>query len=300
MDNNQGCEVSDPICSAAVIRPTTLEQAENFPVRPGKYKLPVVLSEFVIQIDVEAKVRLNFPSYEIKRIEKQVFLTQCRYIGGTDKVFIAGYIRKNIEYASRNCTTRSGISGVINDQVVHVPFKCVTRVFFNGARPRVTPNFQPDVTRYFDKRRMGKNIREADRASYERFNEPVYCELEWSKIFDADIDDRGSSVDSLPNEEEFREFTDKSVVYIKIKLLQNQQVWDHSKHYEKHECKHDKKDDKKYDEEDYGEYDEEYGGGYDEEYDLKDDEKDENNTKSKFYNYNNYKWHGIPDYYTRK
>lgn len=133
MDNNQGCEVSDPVCSAEVLSSHTLEQAENFPIVPGKYKVPVVLSEFVIQIDVEARVRLNLPSYEIKRIEKQVFLNQCRYIGGTNKVFISGYIRKNIEYASRNCTTESGISGVINDQVVHIPFRCVTRVNFNGA-----------------------------------------------------------------------------------------------------------------------------------------------------------------------
>jgi hypothetical protein len=71
---------------------------------------------------------------------------------------------------------------------------------------------------------MGKNIREADRSNVEIFNEPVYCELEWSAIYDADINDRGVPVGCLINEEEFQEFTDKSVLYLCIKLLQKQQI----------------------------------------------------------------------------
>ena len=71
---------------------------------------------------------------------------------------------------------------------------------------------------------MGKNIREADRSNIEIFNEPIYCELEWSAIFDADIDDKGIPIPGFINEEEFQEFTDKSVLYLCMKLLQKQQV----------------------------------------------------------------------------
>ena len=86
----------------------------------GDFKIPRILSEFVIQIDSESKIRLNEPAYEIKRIEKQVFLTQCRYIPTTDKVFIEGYIRKNIEYAARTCSKNNSIAGTIKDTTVHV------------------------------------------------------------------------------------------------------------------------------------------------------------------------------------
>jgi hypothetical protein len=212
-------------CNAAVISSDTLPSAEYYPWYGGDFKIPKVLSEFVVQIDSESKIRLNEPTYEIKRIEKQVFLTQCRYIPPTDKVFIEGYIRKNIEYAVRKCSSKySGISGTIKDTTVHIPFKVYTKVDFHCNLPEVLPNTPPMVARYFDQKRMGKNIREADRSNIEVFNEPVYCELEWSAIFDADIDNVGSPIDGLPNEEEFQEFTDKSVVYICIKLLQNQQV----------------------------------------------------------------------------
>ncbi len=209
-------------CQANVISADTLPAAENYPWWGGNFKIPKVLAEFVVQIDSESKIRLNEPAYEIKRIEKQVFLTQCRYIPPTNKVFIEGYIRKNIEYAARSCTKGYAIAGSIKDTTVHVPFKVYTKVDFCGKKPQIIPNPPAMVARYFDEKRMGKDIREADRSNVEIFNEPVFCELEWSAIYDADIDDRGTPIGI--NEEEFQEFTDKSVLYLCIKLLQKQQV----------------------------------------------------------------------------
>lgn len=211
-------------CDAAVLKADTLTGAENHPWPGGNFKIPRVLSEFVVQIDSESKIRLNEPAYEIKRIEKQVFLTQCRFIPATHKVFIEGYIRKNIEYASRTCSKYNAISGTIKDTTVHVPFKVYTKVDFHGAKPHIVPNPPSMVARYFDEKRMGKDIREADRSNVEIFNEPVYCELEWAAVYDADINDKGKQIDKMLNEEEFKEFTDKSVVYLCIKLLQKQQV----------------------------------------------------------------------------
>lgn len=218
----------DKDCDAAVLKSDTLPNAENYCWWGGDYKIPKVLSEFIVQIDSEAKIRLNEPSYEIKRVEKQVFLTQCRYIPPTDKVFLEGYIRKNIEYAVKTCTKGAAIGGTIKDTTVHVPFKAYTKVDFKGMKPVIKPNIPAMVARYFDADIMGKNFHEADRSNIEIFNEPVFCELEWSAIFDADINDKGCKIDGFRNEEEFQEFTDKSVVYICIKLLQKQQVcWPH-------------------------------------------------------------------------
>ncbi len=211
-------------CNASVLSSDTLPKADNHLWRGGDFKIPKVLAEFVVQIDSEAKIRLNEPAYEIKRIEKQVFLTQCRYIPPTSKVFLEGYIRKNIEYAAKNCDKGHGIAGTIKDTTVHIPFKVYTKVEFCGNKPFILPNPPDLVARYFDEKRMGKDIREADRSSVEIFNEPVYCELEWSAIYDADIDNKGISIEGFMNEEEFQEFTDKSVLYLCIKLLQKQQV----------------------------------------------------------------------------
>ncbi len=216
----------DHDCDAAVLKSETLTNAKNYPWKGGDIKVPKVLAEFVVQIDTEAKIKLNDPAFEIKRIEKQVFLTQCRFIPPTDKVFLEGFIRKNIEYASRTCTKGGSIGGVIKDTTVHVPFKAFTKVDFKGNKPKIKPNPPDLVARYFqdEKGIMGKNTREADRSSIEIFNEPVFCELEWAAIYDADINEKGWKIDGIKLEEEFQEFTDKSVVYICLKVLQKQQV----------------------------------------------------------------------------
>ncbi len=211
-------------CQASVVSSETLPPAENYRWWGGDFKIPRVLSEFIVQIDSESKIRLNEPAYEIKRIEKEVFLTQCRYIPPTSKVFLEGYIRKNIEYAAKSCTKGHSIAGTIKDTTVHVPFKAYTKVDFCGNKPKIIPNPPSMIARYYDEKHMGKNIREADRSNVEIFNEPVYCELEWSAIYDADINDKGAPIGCLINEEEFREFTDKSVLYLCIKLLQKQQI----------------------------------------------------------------------------
>lgn len=214
----------DKGCDAAVLKSDTLPAAESYFCSGGDFKIPRVLSEFVVQIDTESKIRLNEPSYEIKRIDKQVFLKQCKYIPSTDKVFIEGYIRENIEYATKDCTRYNVIAGNIKDITVHIPFKVYTKVDFCNGEPLISSNPPPTITRYFDEKRMGKDIRVADRSNIEFYNEPIYCELEWSAIYDADINDRGKAIGCMPNEEEFKEFIDKSVIYLCIKLLQKQQV----------------------------------------------------------------------------
>ncbi|MDD3173755.1 MAG: hypothetical protein PHF63_08865 [Herbinix sp.] len=228
-------------CDAAVISADTLPGAEIYNWKGGDVKIPKVLTEFIVQIDSESVIRLNEPTYEIKRIEKQVFLTQCRYIPPTDKVFIEGYIRKNIEYAAKTCSKGSGIGGSIKDTTVHIPFKVYAKVDFKCNKPHILPNPPSLVARYFDEKIMGKNFREADRSNVEIFNEPVYCELEWSAVFDADIDKKGTPIDGFKNEEVFQEFTDKSVVYLCMKLLQKQQMcWpEHGPHGSHGPCKDD-------------------------------------------------------------
>ena len=80
---------------------------------PLVVKVPVVLAQRNIQIDVEAEIKLKEPFFEIKRIKKNVVLTQCkllpisgRIVDGvpiTGKLFISGFVRKNIEYATADC-----------------------------------------------------------------------------------------------------------------------------------------------------------------------------------------------------
>lgn len=223
-------------CEANVLKADTLAPSAFTPVPdPGTYKLPVVVSEFDVFINLESVIHLNTPAFEIKRIDKEVFLNEARFVptvrneDGTVTagiIFLKGYLRKNIEYASRTCKIVPGsasIGGVINDTTVQIPFLTSTTAPINIS-PIIIPSPANETTRYFDKHALGKNLKESDRRTLEYLNEPIFAEIVLTEVIDADINEFGYPLAHVANEEEFTKFTDKAVIRIRIKLLQKQQV----------------------------------------------------------------------------
>lgn len=222
--NNCECSNDKEECKGEVIDSYTINEcistsSEKFP----HYKVPVIISEFKAQIDLESRIKLCEPAIEIKRIKKNVFLTQCRLVAGTRKVFISGYVRKNIEYATMNCYNNSAICGDIKHTTVHVPFKCVTEIM-KMREPEIHPNEPSKMLNYYDGNNMGSSMKEIDMFSEEIFNEKVYCELVSAKIYEADIIEDCKNISSALREHTFQNFIEKEVIYLTIKLLQNQQI----------------------------------------------------------------------------
>lgn len=210
-------------CKGKIIETETLSECQNVPVlKTGVAKVPVVLAEFTVQIDIESKIKLAEQALEIKRIIKNVFLTQCKLIDRTNKVFLKGFVRKNIEYATVDCVSKTAICGDIKHLTVHVPFQCMTEV--EDLR-HVDSNFNPttETISFFDDKNIGTDLKEKDLISEEFFNEKVYCELISVRIFEADIVEECEKVEFHPMEHVFETFIEKEVIYLTIKLLQNQQ-----------------------------------------------------------------------------
>jgi hypothetical protein len=211
-------------CEGEILENSTLNEYSGEDMyQMGFAKVPVVLGEFTVQIDVESKIILPEPALEIKRIKKNVFLTQCRFISGTKKVFLKGFVRKNIEYATIDCVTPKGICGDIKHATVHVPFHCVAEA--KCLRPAATRTNPPvKEINYFDEENLGVDIKEKDLLSLETFNEKIFCELEHSSIYEADIIEDAKEIKGHPTEHEFMCFIEKEVIHLTLKLLQNQQI----------------------------------------------------------------------------
>jgi hypothetical protein len=186
-------------------------------------KVPVVIGDFTVQFDIEAKIMLPEPALEIKRIKKNIFLTQCRLVGRTNKVFFAGFVRKNIEYATIDCITEKAICGDIKHCTVHVPFQCAAEIR-HMKLAELSLNPPSAQISYFDEKSLGVNLKEQDFISSESFNERVYCELEKSSIYEADIIQDAKPIPGHHMEQEFQCFIEKEVVCLTLKLLQNQQI----------------------------------------------------------------------------
>jgi hypothetical protein len=224
----------------------TTSECANTPVpiravRTGAVaKIPVVLSELTIQINVDSKISLPEPAFEIKRIKKRVKLTQCILLQDTNVLFIKGFVRKNIEFSTQGtCSNSTGFCGNIKQCTVDVPFSCTTPVEFNGVEPsklifsaqkefvffRVQDVSGPEFAEKDEL--LSSDLTEHNQISTEFFNELPFCELISARIveFDEELNPQRPFCGKFPFEEkEFKNIEEKMVIFLTLKLLQNQQV----------------------------------------------------------------------------
>lgn len=224
-----------PMCEGENLNPTGVSG-------PLVSKIPVVLAEKDIQIDIESCIELKDDFFEIKRIKKDIFLTQCRLLptaGRRDpntgrlisgKLFLTGFVLKNIEYATADCSHDHVVSGDIKHTTAKVPFRCVTEVFFD-VQPQVSHRINAVETNFFcesdhdckhcKEELIGKNLCETDREETIFYDEKPFCELVSARFIEADINrepeyEHGTVV--------FEKVLEKLVVFLRVKVLQKQQV----------------------------------------------------------------------------
>ena len=209
---------------------------------PVVVKIPVVIAETNITIPVEAIIKLDYPAIEIKRIRKNVYLTQSRVIPfsqdgefGTGILFIAGFIRKNIEYATKTCSKygSNNVCGNIRHCTVEVPFNFTTRItflrtpIFVANPPQVELGFFTDRNKSCDACAdpfIGRNVCDQSFFNSEYFNEKPFTELVRADIAEVDIHTDPFRDCENPTEQVFNKITEKIVVNLTLKVLQNQQV----------------------------------------------------------------------------
>ena len=213
-------------------------------IEPGPVvvKIPVVIAETNITIPVEATIKLDYPAIEIKRIRKNVYLTQSRVIPfsqdgvfGTGILFIAGFIRKNIEYATKTCGRYGShnVCGNIRHCTVEVPFNFTTRITFLRTPQFIANLPQLEVEFFTDKNKscdacadpvIGRNVCDQSFFNTEYFNEKPFTELVRADIAEVDIHTDSYRDCENPTEQLFNKITEKIVVNLTLKVLQNQQV----------------------------------------------------------------------------
>lgn len=191
-------------------------------------KVPVVLAERKIQIVLESDILLTPAATEIKRVTKNVFLDQVKLvpvkfkeIGDTGyfevrkaKLYVSGYIRKNIEYSSSSC------NGAIRDRIADVGFSGFTELtkddflvypvigisdsskaqFLNDHNETV-----PRLDKYFFQNQV-------------KYNEQPYGELLGANFYELDF-----SPVTVGPEASFSRLREKIVMDLYLKVLQVQQ-----------------------------------------------------------------------------
>lgn len=248
-DNNQDTNVYGCVDPCAIVKTQVESLTEQMSVSPTVIaagpvfvKIPVVLAETNITIPVEATITLDQAVMEIKRIRKNVFLTQSRIIPfsqdsrpGTGILFIAGFVRKNIEYATKDCPTvgTPNFCGDIRHCTVEVPFNFTTRITFL-RQPIFIENTTPRELEYFTDTLqgcdicsdpvIGRNPCDQSFSFTEFFNEKPFTELVRADVTEVDIHTNPVLCCTIPTEQTFTKLTEKIIVNLTLKVLQKQQV----------------------------------------------------------------------------
>jgi hypothetical protein len=242
MTENNDCKIESKVSS-------NINESKNHPVKPqvslGKIftKVPVILAELSLQLNLDAKITFPEPVLEIKDIKKRVVLTQCRLLLPTNKLFVKGFVRKNIQYASPTKeiaeSTSKTIASDLHSFTADIPFECVTEIdkkdFLSmPVMPKINKREEFDfgITKslpegYPEKDKLlTSDLSQFHQESKQFYNELPFCELLSSKIIEWDeAVDRSPLPDTAPlNEGYFTKIEEKMVLEICLKVLQHQQI----------------------------------------------------------------------------
>jgi hypothetical protein len=238
---------SKHVCESDPVEPQVIPSGETV------IKVPVVLQELSVQVPMHA--RIEFPAgenvLEVKTIGKKTFVTQCKLLNRQPrenarpfrpKVYLAGFVRKNIQYARFEGTDGQGeILSTIRSLTVDVQWDCVTEVDEFLTQPvgpfydqradwgylvsQNLPNGFPVKDRL-----NGTDLSQFHQDSTQFFNEMPFCELVQADIIEIDealtpLTPVGTTDDPpLIGERIFTQLSEKMVLELTVKLLQNQQV----------------------------------------------------------------------------
>ncbi len=192
----------------------------NKKLNPVVAKIPVVIAELTAKMNLMSTINLPQPAIEITKIKKNVKIKECILLQETNILFINGFIRKNVEYVTKD---RS-----IHAYTVEAPFECKAAVIYNkGPKEDISFN-RVDEFEYGKVEKISnssceknalvsKSDGEINKITIEYFNQRPYCEIIRSKIVENDMY-------ILSEEEEFREIEERMVVYLTLEVLQNRQV----------------------------------------------------------------------------
>lgn len=205
--------------SSLKVASKTLDIYPNIPQTPTGSKdgviakIPVVLAQLIIPINITSVVDLPEEAIKIRDINKRLNLIECVLLQPTNILFIKGFINKNVEYSTTGFLNLKSIPGRVNNHTIDIPFECSTAVSF-FTQPLDPIENTKEVFQYLE-----NDLSIFNQLSEEFFNEIPFCKLLSSKI--VEFDELISPEDSENN---FIQIQEKMVVEIRLEVLQNQPI----------------------------------------------------------------------------
>ncbi|MGC7872850.1 hypothetical protein ACPUYX_15160 [Desulfosporosinus sp. SYSU MS00001] len=219
-----------PIC------PPTVPPISPNPFIPSTATMPICLPLemkktgpqsvlITVSIPTESIFTLPTKALEIKTIKKHLKLTQCRFFNSpppvcgipqdTPKLFLGGFVRKDVQYSEPIRQTATTVEGSIKDFVIDLPYSCV--VDLNGIRA-IAPTLFSRQAEYEYALKSG-DLSEYNLISREFLNKAPSHDLIFSQIHEMD-----NTLDRVPmpggpfEEGLFKTVQEKMIILLQLEL----------------------------------------------------------------------------------
>ncbi|KAA9028488.1 CsxC family protein [Niallia endozanthoxylica] len=203
---------------------------------------PVVLAEVYLQKDIFHVTTFPELVLEIKDSRKRLVITQCRLLLPTNKLFIKGYVRKNIRYAAADSPLPESFTTTLKSKTEFIKFEMVEEIKEFITKPLLPKKnsrqeFEFSVSHpmplgFPEKDEMhSSDLSQFHQESNQFYNELPYCELissnitEWDAAVEPITTVTIEDSSRIPIQETFfQTIENKIVINFKIQILQNQQI----------------------------------------------------------------------------
>jgi hypothetical protein len=173
----------------------------------------------MVELYISHLIKLPGEAYDINNIENKILISSCRFLQGPNVLFIKGFIRKKIYYASKPHND----SRYYN---LDIPFECTKTVIFTGSKSSSILDSTRTKAEYCEQSKvLSVDVSDYYQNSIEFLNKKPFCELVSSEISEQYKYIYKERHGKNPSDtKEIIEIDDNMSIILEIQLLQNQQV----------------------------------------------------------------------------
>lgn len=170
-------------------------------------KLPVIIAESIININLENTIDFTKNITSIISIKRKAVIKKCVLIPQVSRIFLDGFVAKSIDY--------SELDGKVKNLIIKVPFKCATRVEY--IQKPVTYEFS-----YEDNKSIKMSENEECFIDKEQEIDEIYCELASTEFQELNIKDKIKLISEEKKISAFKQIKQKMSMNITVRLFQKQ------------------------------------------------------------------------------
>lgn len=181
-------------------------------------RLPVVIAETTININLENTINFTRDVISIIGIRRKAIIKRCKLISQINRLFLDGVVVKSIEYSEETKHNSSRLEGKAKNLTIKIPFECAVGIEY--IHPPITCEEFYEGDKII---RMSEN--EKSFVDRQQEIDDIYCELVGTEFKELNVKDKIKLINEAKKMSTFKQIKQSMSMDIKVRLLQKQMIF---------------------------------------------------------------------------